>query len=93
MLIIDEVQTGFFRTGKYFATEYSGVRPDLMIFAKGVANGYPLSGIVAPKAIMDKLPVGSLGGTYAGNAVSCAAGVAVQEVFQSEDFESNVALL
>lgn len=61
-----------------------------MIFAKGVANGFPLSGIVSTKEIMGTLDVGSLGGTYAGNAVACAAGVAVQDVFQSEDIGGNV---
>ncbi len=62
-----------------------------MIFAKGVANGFPLSGIVSNEEVMARLDVGSLGGTYAGNAVACAAGVAVQDVFQSEDVEGNVA--
>jgi 4-aminobutyrate aminotransferase len=61
-----------------------------MVFAKGVANGFPLSGIVSNKDIMGTLDVGSMGGTYAGNAVACAAGVAAQEVFQSEDIGGNV---
>jgi 4-aminobutyrate aminotransferase len=91
LLIADEVQTGFFRTGKYFCVEHSGLRPDIMVFAKGVANGFPLSGIVSRKELMDKMDVGSLGGTYAGNAVACAAGVASQEVFQTGEIEANVA--
>lgn len=92
MLIVDEVQSGFYRTGKYFATEHTpGLRPDIMIFAKGVANGFPLSGIVSRTEIMDKMDVGSLGGTYAGNAVACAAGVAAQEVYASGEIERNVA--
>ena len=92
MLIIDEVQTGFFRTGTYFAAEHTpGLRPDIMIFAKGIANGFPISGIVANKAVTDQLDPGSLGGTYAGNAVACAAGVAAQDVFRSEDIAGNVA--
>jgi len=62
-----------------------------MIFAKGVANGFPLSGIVSNKELMDKMDVGAFGGTYAGNAVACAAGIAAQEVFQNEDIEGNVA--
>lgn len=91
LLVIDEVQTGFFRTGKYFSiNRIPDYRPDIMIFAKGVANGFPLSGIVSTKELMGKLDVGSLGGTYAGNAVACAAGVAVQDVFQSEDIGGNV---
>ncbi|GAA5879778.1 hypothetical protein JCM1840_001893 [Sporobolomyces johnsonii] len=93
LLIIDEVQTGFGRTGKYFAIEhYPAVVPDVMIMAKGIANGFPLSGIVSRKELMDLQKPGSMGGTYAGNAVSCAAGVAVQEVFQSEKILDNVAL-
>ena len=91
-LILDEVQTGFFRTGKYFATNYTpGLRADIMIFAKGIANGFPLSGIVTNKALSDKMDSGSLGGTYAGNAVSCAAGVAAQEIYASGEIEKNVA--
>jgi 4-aminobutyrate aminotransferase-like enzyme len=62
-----------------------------MIFAKGVANGFPLSGIVASKDLMDKMDVGGFGGTYAGNAVACAAGVAAQEVYASGEIEENVA--
>jgi len=64
----------------------------MMIYAKGIANGFPLSGIVSTKEIMGKLDVGSMGGTYAGNAVACAAGVAAQEVFQDQglDIAGNV---
>ena len=88
----DEVQTGFFRTGKYFSVEHiPDFRPDVMIFAKAVANGFPLSGIVSRKELMDKMDVGSMGGTYAGNAVACAVGVATQEVFQTQDIAGNVA--
>ncbi|CAK5279892.1 unnamed protein product [Mycena citricolor] len=90
MLIIDEVQSGFARTGTFFAIEESGVRPDIMIMAKGLANGFPLSGIVSRKEVMDKMPVGSMGGTYAGNAVSCAAACAVVDVMQEENILANV---
>ncbi|BGP11439.1 hypothetical protein JCM10049v2_007346 [Rhodotorula toruloides] len=91
LLIIDEVQTGFGRTGKYFAIEhYPNVIPDIMVMAKGIANGFPLSGIVSRKELMDKQPAGSQGGTYGGNAVSCAAGVAVQEAFKEEGILENV---
>lgn len=90
LLIIDEVQSGFGRTGKYFAIEYSGVRPDIMVMAKGIANGFPLSGIVSTKALMDKQGPGTIGGTYAGNAVACAAGVACAEVMQEEHILDNV---
>ena len=91
LLIVDEVQSGFYRTGTYYASEHTeGLRPDIMIFAKGVANGFPISGIVSNQAISAKLDPGSLGGTYAGNAVACAAGIATQEVFETEDIAGNV---
>lgn len=90
LLIIDEVQSGFGRTGKMFNVEYSGVRPDIMVMAKGLANGFPLSCIVSRKKLTDKLKPGSMGGTYAGNVVSCAAAVAVVDVFQKENVLDNV---
>ena len=91
LLVADEVQSGFGRTGKMFAIEHWGVRPDILIMAKGIANGLPLSGIVSRKELMDKQKPGSMGGTYAGNAVSCAAGVAVAKAFQEERILENVA--
>ena len=90
LLVMDEVQSGFGRTGKMFATEYYGVRPDILVMAKGIANGFPLSGIVSRKELMDMQKPGSMGGTYAGNAVSCAAGVAVAKVFKEEKILDNV---
>jgi hypothetical protein len=70
---------------------YPTLRPDIMVIAKGIANGFPLSGIVSRKELMDLQKPGSMGGTYAGNAVSCAAAVAVQEVFEEEKILDNVA--
>ncbi|KAH0585726.1 hypothetical protein J132_04287 [Termitomyces sp. J132] len=90
LLIVDEVQSGFARTGKYFNIEYSGVRPDIMVIAKGLANGFPLSGVVSRKELTDKLKSGCMGGTYAGNAVSCAAAVAVADAFKEEKILANV---
>ena len=90
LLIIDEVQSGFGRTGKMFNIEYSGVRPDIMTCAKGLANGFPLSGVVSRKELTDKLKPGSMGGTYAGNAVACAAAVAVADAFKEERILENV---
>ncbi|KAK8865845.1 4-aminobutyrate transaminase [Kwoniella newhampshirensis] len=92
VLVVDEVQTGFFRTGKYFAIDHisPSFRPDIMVFAKGVANGFPISGIVSNKELMGALDVGSMGGTYAGNAVACAAGIAAQDVYASGEIETNV---
>lgn len=90
LLVADEVQSGFGRTGKMFAIEHWGVRPDILIMAKGIANGFPLSGIVSRKELMDLQKPGSMGGTYAGNAVSCAAGVAVAKAFKEEKILDNV---
>jgi 4-aminobutyrate aminotransferase len=81
-LIFDEVQSGFGRCGRYFACEWSGVKPDIMVFAKGLANGFPLSGVVSSKGRLDMMPPGTMGGTYAGNAVSCAAAIACAEVME-----------
>lgn len=90
LLVADEVQTGFGRTGKMFAVEHWDVKPDILIVAKGIANGFPLSGIVSRKELMDTQPPGSMGGTYAGNAISCAAGVAVATAFHDENILANV---
>jgi len=90
LLICDEVQSGYGRTGKMFAVEhYPKVEPDILVFAKGIANGYVLSGILARRELMSKQPPGSMGGTYAGNAVSCAAALAVLEVFEEEQVLSS----
>ncbi|KAH7069319.1 4-aminobutyrate aminotransferas-like protein [Paraphoma chrysanthemicola] len=91
LLIIDEVQSGMGRTGKYWFIEESGVRPDILVFAKGIANGFPLSGIASSKKLMDLQKPGSMGGTYAGNAVACAAAKAVIEVFREDKILDNVA--
>ncbi len=84
LLIVDEVQAGYGRTGRFFATEWSGVRPDIAVMAKGIASGMPLSGILAPRDLLAKFPPGGHGGTYGGNAVSCAAAVATLDVFEDE---------
>jgi 4-aminobutyrate aminotransferase/(S)-3-amino-2-methylpropionate transaminase len=84
VLIADEVQTGFGRTGKMFAMEHYDVEPDLICVAKSLAGGFPLSGIVGRAAIMDAADPGGLGGTYAGNPVACAAALAVLDVIKSE---------
>ena len=73
-----------------FAIEHWGVRPDIMVMAKGIANGFPLSAIVSRKELMDTQKPGTMGGTYAGNAVSCAAGLAVTQVFREERILDNV---
>lgn len=84
VLIVDEVQTGFGRTGKLFAIEHSGVEPDLVTMAKSLAGGFPLSGVLGRAAIMDAADPGGLGGTYAGSPISCAAALAVLDVIAEE---------
>jgi 4-aminobutyrate aminotransferase/(S)-3-amino-2-methylpropionate transaminase len=84
LLIADEVQTGFGRTGKLFAMEHYDVKPDLMTMAKSLAGGYPLSGVVGRAEVMDAPELGGLGGTYGGNPVACAAALAVLDVIEEE---------
>ena len=84
LLIADEIQTGFARTGKTFAIEHSGVEPDLMTVAKSIAGGVPLSAVIGKAEIMDAPVVGGLGGTFAGSPLACAAGLAVLEVLEKE---------
>lgn len=84
LLIVDEIQTGFGRTGRMFATEYEGVEPDIMTLAKGIAGGLPLAAVVGKKAVMDAPDPGGLGGTYAGSPLACAAALAVLDVIEKE---------
>jgi 4-aminobutyrate aminotransferase len=91
MLIFDEVQSGFGRTGKWFALEHFGVVPDIITAAKGIASGMPLSGVFTRADIMKKLDVGSIGGTYGGNAIACAAGVATIRAIREEKMLENAA--
>jgi 4-aminobutyrate aminotransferase len=91
LLIFDEVQSGFGRTGKWFAQEHFGVVPDIMVVAKGIASGMPLSGIFSRLDLMKKWPTGSHGGTYGGNAVAMAAGVATVRAMREEKMIENSA--
>jgi 4-aminobutyrate aminotransferase/(S)-3-amino-2-methylpropionate transaminase len=84
VLIADEIQTGFGRTGKLFGFEHSGIQPDLVTVAKSLAGGFPLSGVVGRAEIMDAPLPGGLGGTYGGNAIGCAAALAVIETFEQD---------
>ncbi|NGO55387.1 4-aminobutyrate--2-oxoglutarate transaminase [Allomesorhizobium camelthorni] len=84
LLIADEIQTGFARTGKMFCIENSGIEPDLVTIAKSLAGGFPLSGVIGRAAIMDGPEPGGLGGTYAGSPVACAAALAVLDVIAEE---------
>ncbi|OFC69133.1 4-aminobutyrate--2-oxoglutarate transaminase [Alteromonas confluentis] len=85
VMICDEIQSGFARTGKMFCTEYAGIEPDLITMAKGIAGGVPLSAVVGKQHIMDASPVGGLGGTYGGSPLATAAALAVLEVIEEEN--------
>jgi 4-aminobutyrate aminotransferase len=89
LLVVDEVQTGFGRTGRFFATEWTDVAPDVVIMAKGIASGLPLSGILARRPLLDSFAPGSHGGTYGGNAVACAAALATLDVIEDEGLVAN----
>lgn len=93
LLIIDEVQTGFGRTGKMFATEHFNVEPDIMLMAKAIAGGMPLSGFITRKDISSKWAPGRHGNTYGGNPVSCAASLATIEVLEEEKLVERSASL
>ncbi|GAC1577385.1 MAG: 4-aminobutyrate--2-oxoglutarate transaminase [Ktedonobacteraceae bacterium] len=86
LFIADEIQTGFCRTGKMFAVEHDGVVPDMITIAKSMGAGMPISGVVGRADIMDAPPPGTLGGTYSGNPVACAASLAVLDLYEKEDF-------
>jgi 4-aminobutyrate aminotransferase len=91
LLIADEIQSGFGRTGRFFAIEHWEVVPDILVMAKGMASGFPLSGIAAPLTLMERWTPGSHGGTYGGNAVACAAAVATIQVIHEERLVENAA--
>ncbi len=87
VMILDEIQSGYGRSGKFFAHQYSGVRPDIITIAKGIANGFPMGGVlISPKFV----PVyGQLGTTFGGNHLACAAAIAVLEIFENENLVEN----
>ena len=95
LLVLDEVQTGFGRTGKFWGhdhfNDHFNARPDILVTAKGLASGFPLSGIAAPSALMEKAWPGSQGGTYGANAVACAAALATLDVIRDERLVDNSA--
>lgn len=84
LLVVDEVQTGFGRTGTLFACEQAGIEPDLMPVAKSIAGGFPLAGVIGKADIMDAVDPGGLGSTYGGSPIGCAAGLAVLDVIEEE---------
>lgn len=89
LLVADEVQSGFGRTGKWFGVDHFGIVPDMLTMAKGLASGMPLSGLATSAELMSKWPPGSHGGTYGGNVVSCAAAVATLRVMKEEGLPAN----
>jgi 4-aminobutyrate aminotransferase len=93
LLVLDEIQTGFGRTGEYWGHDHAGVRPDIVTIAKGLASGFPLSAIAAPQQLMGRAFPGSQGGTYGGNAVACAAAVATLDVIRDEKLVENAAAM
>jgi len=86
LLIADEVQTGFGRTGRFFAVEHAGVEPDLLVAGKSLASGLPLAAVTGRADLMEAPQVGGLGGTYGGNPLACVAALAVIDVMRSEGF-------
>jgi 4-aminobutyrate aminotransferase/(S)-3-amino-2-methylpropionate transaminase len=93
VLVADEVQTGFGRTGRMFAMEHFAVEPDLMIVAKSIAGGLPLSGVIGRAEIMDDPHAGAIGGTFIGNPVALAAALAVLDVFEEEELVARAQVL
>lgn len=91
LLIVDEVQTGVGRTGKFWGHDHAGIAPDILITAKGLASGFPLSAIAASEELMSKAWPGSQGGTYGGNAVAAAAAIATLDVVREENLVANAA--
>lgn len=87
VLILDEIQSGYGRSGKFFAHQYAGIRPDIITMAKGIGNGFPLGGMLINPDI--KPAYGMLGTTFGGNHLACAAGIAVLEIFESENLVEN----
>jgi len=93
LMIADEIQSGFGRTGKWFAIEHYGVKPDVICMAKGIASGFPLGGIAASAEIMAKWSPGAHGGTYGGNPVCCAAAIATVDVIKKGKLLQNAKTL
>jgi 4-aminobutyrate aminotransferase len=91
LFVADEVQTGFGRTGKMFAVEHHGIRPDVVVLAKGLGSGFPISAVGASAELMGRWPRGSHGGTYGGNPIGCAAALATLDVLAEDGFLEHVA--
>jgi len=92
MLLIDEIQTGFGRTGRWFAIEHVGLQPDLMTLAKGLGGGFPMGAVAYGPAVRNALYAGAHGSTFGGNPLACAAGLAALEVYRSGVIEAGAAM-
>jgi 4-aminobutyrate aminotransferase / (S)-3-amino-2-methylpropionate transaminase / 5-aminovalerate transaminase len=84
LLIVDEIQTGYGRTGRFFAFEHESIDPDIVTVGKSIADGLPLAAVIAGKELWDRVNPGDIGGTYGGNPLACAAGLAVLDIFEHE---------
>lgn len=93
LLIADEIQTGFARTGRLFATEYADIEPDLMTMAKGIAGGFPIAAVVGKADIMDQPGPGGLGGTYGGSPIGCSAALAVLDIIREDNLCDRAAAI
>jgi 4-aminobutyrate aminotransferase len=93
LLILDEIQTGIGRTGTWFACEHYDLQPDILILAKGLASGFPLGALVADATLLDQWPTGAHGGTYTGNPIACAAGLATLATIANENLLENATKL
>ena len=93
MLIVDEIQTGFGRTGKWFAIEHAGIEPDMMCLAKGLGGGFPMGAFAYTKAIRDVLAPGAHGSTFGGSPIACAAGLAAITAYREEHLIKRSAIL
>ena len=91
VLILDEIQSGYGRTGRFFAHQYSGIRPDIITVAKGIANGFPMGGVLISPEFTPSY--GQLGTTFGGNHLACATAIAVLDVFENEGLVDNAALV
>jgi len=91
LLVVDEIQSGFGRTGKFFAVEHAGIAPDIITVGKSIAAGLPLSAVIATKSAFDGLEAGSLGGTYVGNPIACRAALAVLSIMDRDDLLGRAA--
>ncbi|OZU88106.1 4-aminobutyrate--2-oxoglutarate transaminase [Virgibacillus indicus] len=93
LFIADEIQTGFGRTGKYFAMEHYGVAPDLITISKSMSAGLPISGVIGREEVMDNASPGELGGTYCGSPLGCRAGIAVLEIMEKENINERAQII